>query len=630
MDEIRREALEFAGIGLYRYDFNGVVQFMDRGALRILDLEHRYPDPEEVSGQNIGDLFEYTGPKGYLRRHIRERGHVRDLEYPFRTLTGKDRWALHDSYLVRDEVTGDELIQVIIRDITVRKLALLDLQAERERLAVTLRSIGDGVITTDVEGNVVLLNETAEELTGWSQEDARGRRLTEVFHIVNEETREACENPVEKVLESGGVVGLANGTMLIARDGTERVIADSGAPIFDQESRIIGVVLVFRDITRQREYEEEMQRVERLSSLGVLAGGIAHDFNNLLMGILGTFSLIQLEAPDAQLRNQARLGEDAALRAKELTNQLLTFAKGGKPAARPTALDKLIVETVEFTVRGLKTTSEITIDDNLWNVEVDPAQVGQVINNLVINADQAMPLGGVITIACVNEVVTCESPLPLEPGRYVKLSVSDQGVGIADAILPRIFDPFFTTKQTGSGLGLSTSFSIVRNHGGHLSVSSRLGAGTTFDVYLPASSRKSGDPVPEPTDEQRHRMTLLLMDDEPGVRSVIDQMCRALGHRTVVTTDGAQAIERYRQAGEAGETFDAVFLDLTVHGGMGGREAIELLRSLDPEVVAVATSGYSNDEVMSDPTRFGFTAALSKPFRLQNLRELLSSLRNSG
>lgn len=627
MAEIRREAIEFAGIGLYRYNFDGIVQFMDAGAMRILDLQGQYPDPESVRQKDIADLFEYTGPRKYLRKQIRKYGRARDLEYPFRTLTGIDRWALHDSYLVTDADTGEDFIQVIIRDITERKRAEIALAAEKERLAVTLCSIGDGVITTDVHGCVEIINECAALLTGFTQEDALGKPLSKVFRIVNEQTREPCENPVTRVFETNGVIGLANGTVLIARDGTERIIADSEAPIRDQSEKIIGVVLVFRDVTRQTKVEEEMARVERLSSLGVLAGGIAHDFNNLLTGILGAFSLIEIKSQDPDLLRHARLGEQATMRAKDLTSQLLTFAKGGVPLPKTTAIEHLLTENIGFTLRGSRVTHQVSVTPELWLAHVDETQVCQVINNLVLNAEQSMPDGGTIRVVCSNELVTNDSNVPLDEGRYVKLSIIDQGIGIPAQLLDKVFDPFFTTKQKGSGLGLSTAFSIVKKHNGHLAVRSQLGKGTVFDVYLPAADKADTPPTqPATASTVLPSARILVMDDEPTVRDTLEQMLSVLGQETEFTTNGAQTVAKYREAFAAKEPFDLVILDLTIPGGAGGRQVLNQLVTIDPDVRAVASSGYSTDAVMAGFERFGFVAALPKPYKMSALRSLLASV----
>jgi PAS domain S-box-containing protein len=307
------------------------------------------------------------------------------------------------------------------------------IEAGREYLAVTLRSIGDGVITTDVDGRITLLNREAEGLTGWQQEEALGRALPEVFRIINQNTRENAENPVEKVLRTGGIVGLANHTVLIAKNGCERVIADSGAPIRDSAHRLFGVVLVFRDVTDRERMELDLQRSAKLDSIAVLAGGIAHDFNNLLTAILGNINLAQLElhptSPSSPLLERAT---EAALRARNLALRLLTFAKGNAPIRKPHSIEALVREAAELALSGSKTRCRFDIQPGLPAVDVDAGQIGQVIHNLLLNADQAMPDGGIIFIRGQAVLAESQEGIPLTPGLYVRLLVEDKGSGISE------------------------------------------------------------------------------------------------------------------------------------------------------------------------------------------------------
>jgi len=627
LDRIRREAIEFAGIGLYRYRFDGTVLLIDRGAMRILDLEGLFASPEELAGRDIGTLLIYTGPRGYLRERVREAGHVRGLEYPFRTLTGEDRWAEHDSYLVSDPVTGEEQIQVIIQDITARKRAELELAAERERLEVTLRSIGDGVISTDEQGRVTLLNRMAERLTGWTQEEARGRPLGEVFRIVNERTREPAENPVEKVLRTGEIVGLANHTALIGRDGSERSIADSGAPIRDPQGRTIGVVLVFRDITERLRLEADHLRIEKLESLGLLAGGIAHDFNNLLTSILGNVSLARMhpeQGPD--IETLLRDTEKATLRARDIAQQLLTFARGGVPVRKATDIRGLIREAAAFAQSGSSALCEFDIPADLHPADVDAGQLSQVIHNLVLNAVQAMPAGGRVFVSCRNLEVRRDQALPLNPGPYVVLSIRDQGQGIPPEQALRIFDPYFSTKVAGSGLGLSVCHSIVKQHDGHIGLESKPGQGATFSVYLPAvpeAPREEGGS--EGARIRRGSGRVLFMDDDENVLKAADQMLKHLGYEVATARHGMEALGLVQAARDEGRPFEAVILDLTIPGGMGGAETLRRLLALDPEVPAIASSGYASDPVMANYRSFGFREALAKPYGMAQLSRVLAA-----
>ncbi|MBE9546567.1 MAG: response regulator, partial [Proteobacteria bacterium] len=481
------------------------------------------------------------------------------------------------------------------------------------------RSIGDGVITTDVEGRIVLINRVAEVMTGWTHEEAAGKPLHDIFHIINEKTRQRSESPVENVIETGGVTNFHNHTVLVARDGTERIIADSGAPIFDSESKIIGVVLVFQDITEKRKTEEELLKTQKLESIGLLAGGIAHDFNNVLTAIIGNISLAKMYAkPGDKIFERLEETEKASLGAKDLTQQLLTFSKGGEPIKKTVAFLELISDSAGFALRGANVRCEFSMPDDLWPVEVDEGQMGQVINNLIINASQAMPEGGIIKVRAENMIIGPINVLPLKPGRYIKISIQDRGIGIQKEHLSRIFDPYFTTKQKGTGLGLTTVYSIIDKHDGHITAESELGVGTTFHIYLPASGKE----ITKSKDMETHILTgkgkILVMDDEEIVRDIVGEMLKHLGYEVAFAEDGAEAIEMYRNS-----PFDVVMMDLTIPGGMGGKEAIKKLLEIDPGARAIVSSGYSNDPVMANFEKYGFAGVVSKPYKIEELGKAL-------
>jgi len=508
-----------------------------------------------------------------------------------------------------------------------RKEAERALAAETMRLDVTLRSIGDGVIATDAEGRILLLNAVAERLTGWTQEEAKGQPLSRVFHIVDEATRRPCVNPVEQALLTGNVVDQADHRLLIAKDGAERLLADSGAPIRAHDGTILGVVLVFRDVTEKLKVERESLVAGKLESVGILAGGIAHDFNNILTAILGNLSLAKRGVdPEDKLFRRLSEAESATLRATGLTQQLLTFSKGGEPVKKSSAIGALLPEWAGFALRGGKVHCDYALPADLWAVEIDEGQISQVVHNLVLNAQQAMPEGGVVTISGENLLLSGPSGrprLPLKEGRYVKIAIRDQGVGIAPEHLAKIFDPYFTTKKTGSGLGLATSFTIVKNHEGHMTVESQLGVGTTFAVYLPAAS------VAAPTPEERAQQVMrgwgrvLVMDDEAVIRAVSTDMLAQCGYEATEASEGAQALQLYRQARDEGRPFDAIIVDLTIPGGMGGLEAIERLLVVDPQAKAIVSSGYATDPVMANFLQYGFRGVITKPYELVEFSRVL-------
>ncbi|HEB69822.1 MAG TPA: PAS domain S-box protein [Desulfobulbus sp.] len=571
-----------------------------------------------------------TGPCDFCTNHllVDEHGQPAGVHvWEFRnTLSGQ--W-----FECRDQAirwTDGRMVRMeIATDISARKRAEAALLEEKERLSVTLRSIGDGVITTDIQGRILFLNKVAEELTGWPSGEARGRPSAEVFNIINEKTGRKCASPVQRVIQLGRIVGLANHTALIARDGSVRSIADSGAPIRDRDSEIIGVVLVFRDITNEKKMEEELLKVRKLESVGVLAGGIAHDFNNILSGILGNIELAgyRVAQEDSETLSLLREAEKATKRATKLTGQLLTFSKGGDPIREVADLPELITESADFVLRGSRIVCSYDFPEQLWRAEVDGGQISQVIQNIILNAKHAMPEGGTIAISCTNvHDAAMEALLSVDNGNYVRISLQDTGIGIPREILNKIFDPYFTTKQEGSGLGLAICHSIINKHDGHLLVDSVPGKGTTFTIYLPA--------VPEADDkvEDRPEKTsavqaarVMVMDDEEMLRALASSQLLILGHEPILVADGEQAINRYQELQDSGIPVDLVIMDLTIPGGMGGEEAVGKLLQLDAGARIIVASGYSNDPVIANYQEYGFCAAITKPFDLAELSRAIES-----
>ena len=444
-----------------------------------------------------------------------------------------------------------------------------------------------------------LVNRIAEKLTGWVQTEALGRPLDEIFPLLDTETQQPLGGDVlGSLIRSGAFAAFPERTVLRTRDGTIRQIAESATPIRARNGGILGIVITFRDITQERQREEEVIRSQKLESLGLLAGGIAHDFNNILTAILGNISIARTlepaeEADRAELLDEA---EKASLRAKDLTIQLLTFAKGGAPVKQVMTVAPLLRETTQFALRGSNCACKLDLAPDLWPVEMDPAQISQVINNLAMNAVQAMPAGGNLEVRAANVTLALQPELPLKPGRYVLVSVIDHGHGIEKRDLAKIFDPYFTTKKGRGGMGLTTAHSIIRKHGGHITVTSQLGGGAVFTFYLPATFPR---PVPGKTvvpqavtvDATQHR--ILLMDDEASVRHLAQRTLEKAGYTVAMAQDGAAAVQLYQAAVARGTPFSAVILDITVPGGMGGRETLGHLKQLNPAIKAIVSSGYS-------------------------------------
>ncbi len=387
--------------------------------------------------------------------------------------------------------------------------------------------------------------------------------------------------------------------------------------------------LIFaNDITEQKKMEESMLKSQKLESLGVLAGGLAHDFNNLLTAIIGNIALAKLDAPPGEsVSRYLEFAEAATSRAQSLTQQLLTFVRGGSPVKKLLSAKNLIVDSAGFAIRCSKSRCEFKIAPDLRAIEADEGQLGQVINNLVMNAEQAMSEGGTVTVSAENVTLTKDNPLLLKPGDYIKISVSDQGIGIPEENIKKIFDPYFTTKDNGIGLGLATCYSIINNHNGHITVESTPGAGTTFFLYLPASSVQDVPPAPD-TGRVPLRGTgkILVMDDEDIVRDVLHRSLTHLGYTVVSARDGNETIALYEQALKSSKPFDAVIMDLTIPGGMGGKETITKLRQIDPRVKAIVSSGYLDDPIMASFKDYGFCGFVSKPYMLKTLSEIVHTV----
>lgn len=514
----------------------------------------------------------------------------------------------------------------VCTDITSRKQAEEKLAAEQERLAVTLRSIGDGVITTDTDGKIVLINKVAERLTGWVQEEALGKPIGEVFTLLTKE-RQPCSDLVENVMKSCQMVALDEPLVLVSKHGREFMIADSGAPILDKESAVIGVVIVFRDVTHQLQLEEESLKVKKLESIGVLAGGIAHDFNNILSAILGNISLARFDT-DMMEETKILLGEaeKASLRAKDLTQQLLTFSKGGDPVKKTSSLQEIIRDSADFVLHGGKVACRYDFAEDLQLVEIDQGQISQVIQNIIINAKHAMPNGGLITVKCYNIEAGADPTLPA--GKcYVCIEISDQGVGIPATIIDRIFDPYFSTKSAGNGLGLAICHSIIAKHHGVITVRSQPGEKTTFFIILPASCRKESEAAPEYARvDVAPKAKILIMDDEVMVRDVAQAILQKFGHEALVAAHGDEAIMLYRQALDSGRAIDLTIMDLTIPGGMGGKVAVQKFLEMNADAKVVVSSGYSQDPIMANYARYGFCAAIVKPYRVDELLKLIDDV----
>lgn len=540
-------------------------------------------------------------------------------ETEIRTKSGQRIPAFVRADIIRDEAGQSVGIYGVFADVTERRRIDRLLEEERARLKVTLQSIGDGVITTDMGGCIVLMNPVAEKLTGWTQSGAAGYLLQEVLPLLDERFRCPLENPALRMIRSGGKNRQVQTSVLVAADGSERFLTGSTAFIRSGHGDLVGIVQVLRDVTEERKRAAEAARTGKLESLGLLAGGIAHDFNNLLTAMTGNLSLARME-PGLSDYVAQRLGEIDKIvwRARDLTEGLKTFAKGGAPQKKLTQLQGVIRETAALALQGTQTKLELILSADLPPVEADGSQMGQVMHNIILNAAQAMSLGGSMVITAIN--LPGDDDQPIKPGQnWVKISIADSGPGISPEALPKIFDPFFTTKPKGTGLGLATSSSIIEGHGGKLRVESTVGKGTTFHILLPAADERPDD------EEKSSRGRVLLIDDDRAVSDAIELMLTRLDYVTVAMREGREACEYFKEEQARNRKFDVVLVDLGTPGDPGGTTTIRQLRRMDARLCVVACSE-ADSEVMIDPKRFGFSAAIVKPFKMDEIGGLLTGL----
>jgi len=500
-----------------------------------------------------------------------------------------------------------------IRALAERNQARAELQEAVRKMTDILEKTSDGFFAVDRDWKFTFVNRRAEKLLDRHREDLIGK---DFWVELPEFTRDAFEKNYRRAMSEQVAVEFE------ASDASGKVCFEllaypSGG----------GVSVFLRDVTDRKRVEEERLTTGKLESLGTLAGGIAHDLNNLLTVISGNIGLAQIEAPGSPanlLSFLSRAGE-AAQDAAQLSNQLLTFSKGGTPLKRVVLISDLVTQAAEFSLHGSNLRSDLDIQAGLWRSPVDPAQIEQVINALIINAREAMPGGGIVRVSARNFEIDANSGLPIRPGRYVKVQVADNGGGIEKRLVTKIFDPYFTTKSTGTGLGLSISYSVVKKHGGLLHLERTSADGSTFTFYLPATD--SEPPVPAPTLENEifsfNHQRVLVMDDEAAIRDLTSELLGTLGYKVTTAPDGAEAVKKYELAMQTGETFQAVILDATIRGGMGGVATMERLRDLDPNVTAIICSGYSDDAALAEFLTYGFRAALPKPFTRHELANVL-------
>ncbi|MFH1215625.1 MAG: PAS domain S-box protein [Pseudomonadota bacterium] len=616
MEEIHA-IFESVGGGILVLDRNKQILSYNR---QLLEMFSR--PGESLLGKTCKDLIcKGNPPQGCVIDEMNKSGKITVVSH----CAGADHHYNIAATPIKDK-TGEIARAVLLyTDISETVAAKYALAEEKERLSLTLESIAEGVVATDTEGNIVLMNRVAEKLSGWSFHEAFGKQVCDILTVFEEKEKKSCFELFRGVLRKKGRTERISTALLQDREGHTLSITISAAPIRHRhKEETTGTIFVFRDITHEKKMEEELARSSKIESLGVLAGGIAHDFNNLLTSILGNVAVAKrYTKPGEKIHQLLSDSEKASTRAKNLTRQLLTFAKGGSPIITLTSTRKLLIDSAHFATMGSKIKCEFSISDDLWNVEIDEGQIGQVIQNLVINADQAMPKGGIVTISAENIAISSSATLPLKKGKHIKIGIHDRGEGIDARYLDKIFDPYFTTKETGHGLGLAICYSIIKKHQGHITVEASQDGGSTFFIYLPATDSEAAAIEENPFKTMQGKGKILVMDDEDIVRDVAVQILAMLGYQVDECSDGHEAIKRYINASKDGHPYDAIIMDLTIPGGMGGKEAIEKLREIDPEVSAIVSSGYANDPIMSEYRSHGFQGVVPKPYDIEQLSSMV-------
>ncbi len=545
----------------------------------------------------------------------------RQLEHRMFYADGSPGYISVRFFIVKDTQGRTVRTYGVNQDITEQKRFEESLAKSQAEFKAIFNSISNPTVFTDTQRCIVMVNPAFSKTFGYEFEEVKGRR-TDFLYAINEDFEE-----IGRKLYRPGIVQSSKSYEIQYRrkDGTLFWAESHGARVKDEHGDVIGFFALHHDITERKRMEEELLRAQKLESVGLLAAGIAHDFNNILTTILGNISMSKLEvSPGDEIFDLLSEAETASARAQTLTKQLLTFAKGGMPVKETVSIKDIIKESSLFVLRGSKSRCEFSIPEDLWPADVDSGQISQVIDNIVINANQAMPTGGIIQVAAENLILNDGHGLPVNPGRYIRISIKDQGVGIAEKHLLKVFDPYFTTKQEGSGLGLATTYSIIKKHDGHITVESLLGVGTTFHIYLPASDKI----VPEKETDRliTGRGRILVMDDEASLRKMVGRMLKMLGYESGFAKDGAEAIRMYKEAKDSEKPYNAVILDLTIPGGMGGKEAFQKLLEIDPEVKAIVSSGYSDDPVLANFQEYGLKGVIPKPFESRSLGKVLNEV----
>ena len=553
---------------------------------------------------------------------------IGDLSRIFNEMTKKLRHSFTnlERYKIHLEELVDSRTKELTHKVREKELAEKSLRTSQINIYRVIDQIPVGIIILDEDLLIQQWNPAAQRIFGYSNFETFGEHTS---FIVADKAKQQVEDVYSRIRETKKEVRSIN----YNRNRTGELILCSwfNAPFLDHKNEITGFISIVEDITEKDREEKEHLKIAKLEAAGVLAGGIAHDFNNILTAILGNISLALTDQElSAKTRNLLQNSKKASIRAKSLTEQLLTFAKGGEPVKETTSLRDIIMESASFVLHGGNVSIDYDFGDNIWPVEADKGQLSQVIQNIILNARHAMPEGGIIYLGCAN--LSRDTQIPelaeLAGQNFIHLKIRDQGIGMPRNILERIFDPYFSTKQDGSGLGLAVTYSIIQKHGGHIRVESEQGGGTTFHIYLPTSADEltAESETASPAQQVEQPWKIVVMDDEEMVLKLLEAMLSDQGHTVICCRDGDECLTLFEQALHDGVPVDLTIMDLTIPGGMGGKECAQKILKITPDARLVVASGYSNDPVMSNHQAYGFMAALSKPFTIEDVCSTIAKL----
>ena len=604
--------------GMAVLDYNGTVVFANSYALRLLEATS-----DEIIGKDVRNFLDpsfHTLLEQDIGIIIKTRGKQNNY-YILKDLKGKEKWI--DAYGNEIMYKGSPAILVVLRDVTIRKKIENALEESHELFKTVVDIAHEGLIMINRNYQIVYANSETCRILNTPPGEIIGHDFRE---FITPNDRDMVAN-IYRRRQKGDDVPTNYEMTILRKDGIERRIELSASTIQNTQGDLLTAAQML-DVTEKRMLEEELLNMRKLESVGILAGGIAHDFNNILNAILGNLSLLKLNLKEGDDNYSLLIeAEKAILRARGLTNQLLTFSKGGAPVKKALDIGRVLHDGVNFSLTGSNVKSRFYINEDLWFADIDEGQIYQVINNIILNAKQAMPEGGYIDVHAANFEPGMRDKKYFRHRRYIVIKIQDNGTGILPEHLSRIFDPYFSTKEEGQGLGLASVYSIIKRHGGRITVDSESGEGSLFTIFLPASKHQKGanhclndSHIVYPV----NKCNVLFMDDDEMVRSIAEKMLKRLGCSVTMVQEGREAIIAYSDYLEKGTPFDVVIMDLTIPGGMGGKETISLLQKKHPQVKAIVSSGYSNDPVMSQYRDYGFSDVITKPFKIEELCEVLS------